>query len=217
MSYCDRSGTLSHRRAWNNAPSGALIANNLPTDMTMDPSVPPANTDRPFTLQENVVPWPEACSGYVPRVSQDCSLPPQFTPLTPQQSFGMQSNEVHLFREPSQNVTYPHNSNHTQLQHNPINRMSSNGTSPYFRQTVALPNVVNSSNRRRQLKEKSKLFFCEMCSASLTTKHNLEFRRRAHLGIKEFSCDQCDKLFTTPWDSKRHAKKCSIRRSRARS
>ncbi|KAJ8088491.1 hypothetical protein PM082_022564 [Marasmius tenuissimus] len=87
---------------------------------------------------------------------------------------GTQPGGTNLSNQSSQNVaTYPTNIERIHVQHNPINQVSL-GISSQFRQTVAQPNVVNSSNRRRHLKENPKLFFCSICGASLTAKHNLE-------------------------------------------
>ncbi|KAL0575498.1 hypothetical protein V5O48_006483 [Marasmius crinis-equi] len=85
------------------------------------------------------------------------------------------------------------------------------GPTGIVRQRIALPNVRESSNRRRG--QNTRLLSCpvDSCNSTFTARHNLKYHVDAHRGIKDFQCEWCGRSFTGGSDCKRHAKKCRAR------
>lgn len=76
---------------------------------------------------------------------------------------------------------------------------------PLVKSEVATPAMRGAADRRRKKPHK---FFCPLCDAGFTAKHNLQAHERSHLGQKSFACDRCHVAFDNPGVLKRHQDKC---------
>uniref|UniRef100_D8QI61 C2H2-type domain-containing protein n=1 Tax=Schizophyllum commune (strain H4-8 / FGSC 9210) TaxID=578458 RepID=D8QI61_SCHCM len=77
---------------------------------------------------------------------------------------------------------------------------------PIAKSEVATPAMRGAADRRRK---KPHRFFCTVCPAGFTAKHNLQAHERSHIGKKGFACNKCGLAFDNPGVLKRHSDRCT--------
>ncbi|KAJ6512913.1 hypothetical protein C8R45DRAFT_329308 [Mycena sanguinolenta] len=89
----------------------------------------------------------------------------------------------------------------------PSNTSRSEGQSGlFFRPIVSTEAHRRASAARRK---NTPRFFCELCGAGFTAKHNLQNHMNSHNSIKDFACPSCGRGFTTKHVLSRHQRKCN--------